>query len=214
MVGSEEEWRARFPEATAQETIDQLIEAVEETDECYYARIEEEDFPEPFDFLTTTRELRLIELEDFDFCDLSPLSALTQLRVLSLRVTQDAKLEALACLNLHELEVSGGEMASFEFLTSLADLKKLYLLGNSPHALPSLGPLEQLAEMWWQAKVRDLSALRDATSLQKLELHGNDIEDVSALSGLTRLKYLTLDGNRVSDKAPLKQLPELEHLDI
>ena len=60
----------------------------------------------------------------------------------------------------------------------------------------------------------DLSGLRFATGLQRLNLNHNDIPDLSELATLTELTHLYVDENFVADIAPLRNLAKLRSLSL
>ena len=60
----------------------------------------------------------------------------------------------------------------------------------------------------------DLSGLRFATGLQRLNLDRNDIFDLSELATLTELTHLYVDENFVIDIAPLQNLTKLRSLSL
>tara|TARA_Y100001934_G_scaffold278319_1_gene379259 strand:+ start:7852 stop:9477 length:1626 start_codon:yes stop_codon:yes gene_type:complete len=64
------------------------------------------------------------------------------------------------------------------------------------------------------AKVRDLTGLRHAKSLEILTLENNLIADLSELEGLPKLRRLDLRGNRLESLSSLKNLPALSELDL
>ncbi|MCY3818444.1 MAG: leucine-rich repeat domain-containing protein [Gammaproteobacteria bacterium] len=60
----------------------------------------------------------------------------------------------------------------------------------------------------------DLSGLRSATALQRLNLDRNDIPDLSELATLTELTHLSVDENFVADVAPVRDLAKLRSLSL
>ena len=64
------------------------------------------------------------------------------------------------------------------------------------------------------AGIADLTGLRYAINLMRLDLDGNEIGDVSELENLTSLRHLSLDGNGVTDLSPLANLTNLKALDL
>ena len=60
--------------------------------------------------------------------------------------------------------------------------------------------------------IRDVSPLRNLSSLETLLLAQNPIEDISSLSSLTRLKHLQIDNTLVTDLDPLVTMKQLQIL--
>jgi hypothetical protein len=89
-----------------------------------------------------------------------------------------------------------------------------------------LESLEPLRELTWLEKldvsfnrVRDLSPLSGLTSLQWLEVRGDEsgdvlVTDLRPLLGLTRLKTLVVGDPGIRNLVPLSTLTSLEELDI
>ena len=63
-------------------------------------------------------------------------------------------------------------------------------------------------------QIRDISALRSLSSLNKVEFKHNEIEDITVLSDLKRLTSVGLNDNPVRDLSPLLGCPELAFLDL
>ena len=62
--------------------------------------------------------------------------------------------------------------------------------------------------------ISDLSGLRYATGLQRLNLRRNDISDLYELRALTELTHLYIDENFIHDVAPLRNLTKLRALSL
>lgn len=63
-------------------------------------------------------------------------------------------------------------------------------------------------------KISEIGALRNLKNLTSLDLQRNSISDISALSGLNKLKSLTLDHNDISDISALSGLTSLTMLSV
>ena len=57
--------------------------------------------------------------------------------------------------------------------------------------------------------IKNLSGIEHCTSLDTLNLFGNQLSDIRLLSGLTELLFLQLGDNRVEDISPLASLSKL-----
>ena len=62
------------------------------------------------------------------------------------------------------------------------------------------------------SQLRDISALRGATSLETLDLSRNDIQSIDALAELKNLDYLDVSMNNIANFSPLAALPVLKNL--
>ena len=121
--------------------------------------------------------------------DLSPLSSLTNLRLLwlhGINNVEDPKpldLSPMAGLiNLTELDLRANNISYISPLSGLTDLTELNLQRNS---------------------ITDISPLSGLTDLTYLDLRENKISNVSPLAGLTNLREVLLSVNNISDIAPL-----------
>ena len=126
--------------------------------------------------------------------DVSPLSELSQLRV---------------------LDLSGNNIADLSPLSELRGLKQLTLFFNvlaDVSAMSGLTGLERLNLR--QNFITDLSALSELSALVSLDVGLNRIADISPLSGLTELQGLNVDGNSIADLSPLSGLNKLNSLNV
>lgn len=128
--------------------------------------------------------------------------------------------------NLQELELGyvnyeGNNVTDITPLSSLTNLKTLYLCNND---ISDLKPLENLANLTTlyldQNNISNVSSLANLTNLRFLsfgrELYGkgNPLKDITPLSNLKNLTTLKLSNCDVDDITCLKSLTNLESLDI
>ena len=148
--------------------------------------------------------------------DLSPLSNLTELKVLSISRSRIPDLTLLAKLTqLTGLVLTENEIRDITPLAGLVNLRWLTLLENPIADLSPLANLTQLKELQIRAgRVTDISPLANLTNLIELNLHGNQIVDISPLAGLTQLEKLVIDSNQIVDISPLANLTRLRELKI
>ncbi|MCH7728113.1 MAG: hypothetical protein IH991_16790, partial [Planctomycetes bacterium] len=127
--------------------------------------------------------------------DLSPLSATTRLRRLTLNVTSVSDLTPVAKMtNLQELSLIDSPVSDISPLAGLTSLQLLDLRGTS---------------------VSDLSPLAGMQRLQRLDLQQTTVTELSPLAGMTRLKWLNLNAvSSVKDLKGLTRLTKLGHLDL
>ena len=157
---------------------------------------------EPFRNLTGLQELYFQIDNSSDNIDLSPISGLTELTVLSLR----------------------GNVASLQPLAGLSKLERLEVYNGSSnyHALEDLGGLEGMTSLKSLTlnivgNVKDFTPISHLAKLTSLQLSGQfATEDLSFLSGLTELRELTISGNQalLSSLTGLEDLTQLQTLQI
>jgi hypothetical protein len=149
--------------------------------------------------------------------DLRPISELTKIEDLSL--TQNWTIEDISPLsnltNLKILDLEGNPIKDINALSSLTKLTELILSRVKVSDLTPLSRLYNLEELdlgGVNVVINSLEPLRNLTKLRSLELAGRDISDLSALENLTELKYLGLYNNKVTKIAPLAKMKKLERL--
>lgn len=96
--------------------------------------------------------------------------------------------------NLKTLHLERNDLTDISALSGLANLSALYLNGN--------------------ANLKDLSAVKNLSSLVTLEIGSIGVSGLAALAGLTQLKTLNASSNTISDLTPLKNLNNLETLNL
>ncbi len=130
--------------------------------------------------------LESLGLPDNSVSDLSPLSALVQLRNLDLakndNITDISVLQNL--VNLETIDLSANNISDLSPLQDLGALRELRMSFNT---------------------VSDLSPLQGLTELRVLLLTGNLIEEVDALANLTNLRRLLLSRNPIVDISGLAE---------
>ena len=139
--------------------------------------------------------------------------------------------------NLTSLEISGLEIDSLEFLSSLLKLNSLNLSGstfpveNMPYiaALPdlkqlsmadcSLSTIEPLENAWSLTEldlgyntIRNLDVLKTIPNLKKLNLQHNAVNSLEVLGSLDALEVLNVAFNAISTLEPLEDCTNLTEL--
>ncbi|MDD5273181.1 MAG: COR domain-containing protein, partial [Methylovulum sp.] len=144
----------------------------------------------------------------FALTDLSPLSHLLNLQLLSVGSTQVSDLSPLAGLAaLQELYVGNTQVSDLSPLAGLAALQSLYAWGTPISDLSPLAGLAALQSLYaWGTPVSDLSPLAGLMALQSLYVHNTQVTDLSPLAGLAGLQSLDVTGTQVSDLSPLLPL--------
>ena len=149
--------------------------------------------------------------------NLSPLSDLTELKVVFIRRSRISDMTVLGNLTqLTKLVLVGNGIRDITALAGLVNLDGLVLLENPIANLSPLANLTQLKELSIRAtdRITDITPLANLTNLITLNLHGNQIVDISPLAGLTQLEKLVIDGNQIVDISPLANLTQLKELKI
>jgi Leucine-rich repeat (LRR) protein len=165
------------------------------TDERLAEMVENGEIPQGVTHLTLRRNL---------ISDLTPLSELSNLRVLLLGSNQISDLSPLAELNdLLILNLTNNQITDITPLAGLTNLTNL-TLGNY-----MIAPTRQARN-----RICNLSPLTELTNLEGLDLFGNQITDITLLSGLTNLLFLNLGSNQITDVTPLQNLTSLWFLQL
>jgi Leucine-rich repeat (LRR) protein len=107
------------------------------------------------------------------------------------------------------------EVKNTDFLSSLKELKELYLENNKITDISSLSSLTQLQTLYFNYnRITDISSLSSLTKLENLDLAINQITDISSLFSLAQLKELSLANNQITDISSLSSLTKLETLSL
>ena len=86
---------------------------------------------------------------------------------------------------------------------------------NKPGGALTVEDLAKVKDLhYYKGQISDLSALKNATGLERLLFPLNHISDLAPLSGLKNLNFLELNRNRISDLTPLAGLTNLKSLDL
>ena len=160
--------------------------------------------------------IQLLDLEDTQVADLSPLKNLSTLKILHLDNTQVADLSPLKDLpELKRLDLENTQVADLSPLKNLSTLEILHLENTQ---VADLSPLKNLSTLEFlhleNTQVADLSPLKDLSTLEILHLENTQVADLSPLKNLSTLKFLHLDNTQVADLSPLKNLSTLKFLHL
>ena len=142
------------------------------------------------EYATNLEKLALYK--NFELRDLSPITNLAKLKILSITRTQVEDLTPIK---------------------NLTNLQIFYLWGTPVSDIRPLESLTQLVEINAAGCIiSDISPLKFLTELQYLTIYGNDIEDITPLSNLVKLIELNIRHNRIDDVSPLSKLVNLRKL--
>jgi hypothetical protein len=131
----------------------------------------------------------ILELNDSDIADLTPLAGLGELRMLWLNQTPVADLAPLAGLDgLKYIFLEDTHVTDLAPLAGLTRLQTLRLSGT---------------------QVSDLSPLAGLTSLRVLALSRTRVTDLAPLARLPKLDLVELEGTEITDLGPVAHVKEI-----
>ncbi len=157
--------------------------------------------------------------------DLSPIAGLNSLKTLSIQENQSnaqpvskiGDYSPIASLeNLEKLDLSVTNLKDLSFVSGLGGLKSLSLAGSL--AIPDLTALKDLSQLEtldiYAGGLGNPAGIEGLTQLRHLEL-GNEstafqMKDLSVLSGLTNLEYLRVDADGLESFHGMEQLANLK----
>jgi internalin A len=166
--------------------------------------------------LTHLTALEVLSVYNTQVSDLTPLINLTALQVLNVSYTQVSDLTPLINLTaLQELDVSYTQLSD---LTPLINLTALQELNVSVTQVSNLTPLINLTALQElnvsDTQVSDLTPLTNLTALQLLNVSNTQVRDLTPLTNLTALPKLYVSDTQVSDLMPLTNLTALQELGV
>lgn len=166
--------------------------------------------------LSNLTDLEMLSLNSNEITDISPLADLTNLEFLWLSYNQISDVDVLGDLtNLRYLCLSSNEVADIDSIGNLTSLEDLWVDDNQITDIGPLSDLTNMEELWLSNnQITDLSPLRDLTNLESLSLSFNGISDISPLNDLTNLTSLSVSNNSISDISVLSDMNYLSYLDL
>lgn len=178
--------------------------------------------PEDFDLNST--ELLELNLNLVPNGDISFLANLPNLQSLEIGIVTiyDEDLDLIAGLSsLTKLDISAGNLTSFEALSSLSNLTSVTLVYPEATDASPFANMTTLEELNLQGmEIEDFSFLNNLTNLRDLVLYGTDLDDtelaqIGALS-FPEMRNLSLSRNDIADLSPLTaaNLPQIEELGL
>ena len=168
----------------------------------------------PLSALTGLKRLSL-----FGSCtikDITPLGSLTSLTHLDLGVAAIEDISALAGLtSLVSLDLNSNSISDISAISALTELTYLDVGGNDITDISAVAGLTKLTHLNASINgISDISAVQGLTELRELYLWDNDISQTGALASLTKLERLYVEYNRISDVSAIKGLTGLKRLYI
>lgn len=173
------------------------------------------------ELLTNLEELAILGTAQnyFELSDLTPLSELTNLKVLSIQYSNITDLDPLSNLkNLESLNLNENQIVDTTPLKDLNNLKYLTLERNRTMTnfagLTSLSSLESL--YMFNTGVNDLSVLSGLQNLTYLDVERNKItnEGLEGLTNVPSLKTFRADDNQITSVEYFKNMPSLTSLEL
>lgn len=145
--------------------------------------------------------------------DLSPVSALTSLRIFNASGVCAINVNGVLDLpRLEEVDLSSNDLLDINVISDTSPISKLYIQNN--YVLSNIRFIEKLRNLKEldisSNAISDISALGNSRSLIKLILADNDVGDLSILANMTNLKVVQLHGNPISEISPLSVSAGLE----
>lgn len=159
--------------------------------------------------------LEKLTIEGRSIDDLSVLSAMTQMKDLTLRnCILSGSLDVLEKMDaLEHLTISGSGLSSLEDIAPLTSLVTLDLSENAIGDISALSGLTGLEELYLSGNaVRDLTPISGMSLLSVLDVSKNGLTSIAPVVSCTRLNKLFLDGNSIADISPAGQLLSLTDL--
>lgn len=150
--------------------------------------------------------------------DYTPLSSLSELRILSMAgcALSDTDLSYISNLTLlTELSINDNKITSLRDLDHLSELVFLNACNNKLNTTVDLAAFPRLNYLHLSDNnLYDLSGLAGLGELLYLDISNNSVSDLSPLADLPKLEELLLRGNRPDNVKALSKLPALSRLDL
>lgn len=190
---------------------------------------------EGLEYATNLTELSFL---GHSFTDLNPLSTLSKLKRLSIRLNPPINPAPIADLTeLVELDLEDSGISNLSFISTLTKLERLYVSRNqikslsgieslsnllsisaSDNQIKSLNPIASLSKLddldIRNNNITSLAPLANSTSLTDLGLSDNPLLSLELLSSLTNLTNLFIDEVPGLDFTPISDLTNLNFLTI
>jgi len=167
------------------------------------------ELPEEIADLTNLRKLSLALTQ---ISNLQPLASLNQLEMLWLDHSEVFDLTPIAGLiALTELNFDRTKVRTLDPIIGLRNLRRLSLEGTQVSDLAPLANLTNLRNLeLGETLATDITPISSLLALQSLSLGRTPVRDLAPLSGLNALQYLQIDGTQVMDLAPVAGIVRLQ----
>lgn len=154
------------------------------------------------------KEVMLLDLENNEIADLSPIKELKLLQSVTLagnKITDLAPLEGLTKMQL--LDISRNQVTDLNPVKGMENLRDLWAADNQ---IKSLDPVRELKKVWSidvaGNGITDLGPVASLKWLTTLDAQRNAITSLDPLKGLTELDFLLLQKNKIEDLGLLVEM--------
>ena len=150
-------------------------------------------------------ELMLIDLEDNEISDLTPIASLEKLQSVTLAGNQIRDLTPLKHLTkMQLLDLSDNQITDLSDLESMLNLRTLYVAKNQ---VKDLQPISKLGKIWSldlaNNQIESLDSIRPLHWLTTLVASDNPLKSIEFAAELNQLKTLVLENIAIEDFSPL-----------
>lgn len=169
--------------------------------------------------LENMASLEYLVLNNCDIRDVSSLGKLTSLKLLDLSHNKIENISPLSTLiNINELVLNDNKIDSLRSLSTLSELTHLYVCDNNYTSLKGIEKIQSLEVLEVGGDIRrytdlkNISAVKDLTSLKTFKCENNNVSDLSAIENLSSLTHLSLRKTgiiKINQLANLSNLKEL-----
>lgn len=160
-------------------------------------------------------KLRVLDLtQNRKISDITPLAGLTELEWLDLDSNLITDISSLINLvNLRYLNLMYNEIKDISHISNATNLEKLWMADASINDLSALSNMINLELLWFsRCDIKNISCLQNLTNIKTLKLTWNHFTDISSLSNMKILEWVALEKNNISDISALRNLPNLEYV--
>lgn len=161
--------------------------------------------------------LQILDLTANELSDITPLSGMTELTWLKLHNNEIIDLSPLASLTKMEcLYVGNNPLSDISVVENMGELRYFdaYIAGN----LKDISPLRNKSSLkeidLSGTNAVDVEVLRTNPQIERLDISGTSMRDPSFLAMLPHIKKLCVANCKIDDISPILSLSELESLDI
>lgn len=150
-----------------------------------------------------------------DFSFLTSMSALSELSITGVNISQENLNMIAAIPTLKKLTLSDCGLSNISFLSKATGLAYLDISNNTVRNIDVLGDLPNLTELNLQHNaVTELSAIEPLSKLTKLDVSYNALTSLASLSKLTSLTWLDAGVNSIADLGQLNNLTALSYVSL
>jgi len=168
-----------------------------------------------FGVLSDTSGLVNLELRGNSISDISFLRNLPLLRFADLAFTNVRDLSPLVGRTNLSLVLDGSTNIDYTTLSSLTNVTRVWLAGNSISNVAFLQNLTNLTALGLEDnRIADFSPLTALPQLTSLGLSRNPASNLALVASLTNLTGLRLEGSAITDASFLTNLPQLTFLSL